>query len=563
MRNRYFNVFASFVCFTAAAAVTLSGCGDDSGSGPDAYVPDGAACTDECQAGERICVTGGYQPCGNFDSDDCYELGPTVSCNQGEQCIDGQCEPVSTQDECVEGSTMCTSDGSGVMVCEYRSGLDVWIWAEPVDCPTDESCSCGRCRPGCVDECAQGSKRCQEDGYQTCGNFDADSCMEWGAVTPCTGGQTCSNGSCSTECEHECTANATRCTCSGYVTQTCGDFDEDICLDWGPSIPCSLGETCSNGVCSSSCEDSCPEVGATECTSTNEGYQVCDDYNQDGCVEWGPEIDCPGEETCQDGVCGMFCECDDEPGVCEAGSPNTTTPCACDPDCGTPCGSDGFCDDWCTPGHDPDCGCNCDFNEYCEAESQGSSNTCSCDWDCEPHEHACMDDAHCDTWCPSGADPDCGADPCRPRWMLVGYREANEMWLSGSYNDPDPVEGSPWVELSPGMSSGSAVMSVSFAAEHVSCVTEIKVKAWGYDDATFGDGAEMYLYDWNGSQYDLLPDQTVGGTVGWYENTVINPLPYLLCGSGDYAKCYIDVKIEAGAWDNTHIWDVYAEVYMN
>ena len=34
------------------------------------------------------------------------------------------------------------------------------------------------------------------DGYQICGNYDADSCLEWGTVTSCNVGQTCSNGNC-------------------------------------------------------------------------------------------------------------------------------------------------------------------------------------------------------------------------------------------------------------------------------------------------------------------------------------------------------------------------------
>lgn len=37
---------------------------------------------------------------------------------------------------------------------------------------------------GCVDECAAG-KRCAGTGYQLCGDFDADGCLEWGDDTAC------------------------------------------------------------------------------------------------------------------------------------------------------------------------------------------------------------------------------------------------------------------------------------------------------------------------------------------------------------------------------------------
>ena len=51
---------------------------------------------------------------------------------------------------------------------------------------------------GCNDECtSSGSKQCAGTGYQTCGNYDSDSCLEWSAVTACNTGETCSNGICS------------------------------------------------------------------------------------------------------------------------------------------------------------------------------------------------------------------------------------------------------------------------------------------------------------------------------------------------------------------------------
>lgn len=547
-------------------ALLLSACPKNTGTGSDAYVPpDSEACTDRCQQGERQCVTGGYQPCGNFNADECLEWGPMVPCNQGEQCVDGVCEPTTLTNECIQGSAKCTANGTGTQTCEFNNGLGVWVWGAVVPCGGGETCSCAVCRTVCVDECAPGSRRCSDDGYQVCGDFDGDTCQDWGPIIPCSGNETCSDGACGTECVHECTAGATRCSCTGHTVQSCGDFDPDPCLEWGPEIPCNLGETCSNGICSSSCQDECSGVGATQCTPSGGAYQECDDHNTDGCLEWGPEINCPQDQTCVNGVCGEHCDCDNQSGICEAGAPNSTTPCACDPDCGTPCGSDIYCDPWCPSGNDPDCsGCACDFNEYCEAESQGSTNTCTCDLDCEPHESACMDDAHCDSWCPAGADPDCGgADPCRSRYMLVGWRNANEMYKLGSYNDPDPDEGSPWVELSPGMSSGGVWVIVQFSAENISCVDGIMVEAWGYDDSTFGDGAEMYLWDWNATNYDLLPDETINHTLGWHTNSVINPLPYVLCGSGQGAKCYIDFKIEASAWDNTHVWDAYVYVHMS
>ncbi|MDD5221150.1 MAG: hypothetical protein PHV47_00870, partial [Candidatus Pacebacteria bacterium] len=37
------------------------------------------------------------------------------------------------------------------------------------------------CPSCCTNECSSGQKRCSSTtGYQTCGNYDSDSCYEWG-----------------------------------------------------------------------------------------------------------------------------------------------------------------------------------------------------------------------------------------------------------------------------------------------------------------------------------------------------------------------------------------------
>ncbi|MCX6712905.1 MAG: DUF2341 domain-containing protein, partial [Candidatus Vogelbacteria bacterium] len=51
----------------------------------------------------------------------------------------------------------------------------------------------------CTDDCApSGAKQCSgTTGYQTCGNYDTDTCLEWSSATACSTGQTCSGGTCS------------------------------------------------------------------------------------------------------------------------------------------------------------------------------------------------------------------------------------------------------------------------------------------------------------------------------------------------------------------------------
>jgi hypothetical protein len=565
-----------------AAGLLLAACGDNGGNPPPAQQdggqdsgrqydaetrPDTGACEDLCTAGDRRCVTGGYQLCGDTNGDGCSEWQVTTPCPSGQKCADGQCQTACT-DACATGSVKCTTDGTGTQSCVV-GGSGCREWGNAVNCPANQTCSGGKCSATCVDECTAGSKQCSGDGFRECGNHDADSCLDWGTVTGCPAGQTCSNGVCGAGCTNECTANAKECVTADSF-RTCGDFDADSCLEWSATTPCPTGQTCSNGVCSATCQDECTTSGAKECTASGTGYRTCGNHDGDTCLEWSLETTCPTGQTCTNGTCATVCDCDFYRDICEPGAPNSAVACSCDPDCSggkQPCGDDGHCDSWCPAGVDPDCGCSCDYNEYCEAAERDSSETCLCDPDCEPHDWACSDDGHCDTWCPTGYDPDCGKDACRARDLSIGWRFGDEMWLDGAYTSPDPDNGAPFVLLSPdGWSGeGTAEMMVEFAAEHLACVTGIKLEVYGYDDSWFGDGAEMYLWNWNTGNYDLLPDQTVGytadGLPDFFENWITSIDDYILCGSAAHSKCYVDAQLRASTWDNTHVY--WAELYVS
>lgn len=55
--------------------------------------------------------------------------------------------------------------------------------------------------------------------------------------------------------------------------------------------------------------------------------------------------------------------------------------------------------------------CDCDWTpSICEPGDRCSGDKCACDLDCA-HQDPCVEDAHCDTWCPTGTDPDCAGNP--------------------------------------------------------------------------------------------------------------------------------------------------------
>lgn len=105
----------------------------------------------------------------------------------------------------------------------------------------------------CQNECDQVElKKCaNENSYQICGNYDADSCLEWGSIINCPSNTICQNGSCIQRvepCQDECAQTGIR-RCSNDDYQICGNYDTDSCLEWSSVINCPQNTTCQNGIC--------------------------------------------------------------------------------------------------------------------------------------------------------------------------------------------------------------------------------------------------------------------------------------------------------------------------
>ena len=170
------------------------------------FVP-GTACTNECESnGQKECHENGVRTCGDANDDGCLEWSAVTPCNAGKTCNKGACEDAPSQ---------------------------------------------------CSDECSDGAKECSGDnGWRTCGQFDEDSCLEWGQVTPCGAGEICQSGGCvpneKLDCTHECAQDEKK--CEGDSVVTCGQFDEDECREWSEAKACPNGQKCSDGECVSESE---------------------------------------------------------------------------------------------------------------------------------------------------------------------------------------------------------------------------------------------------------------------------------------------------------------------
>ena len=319
------------------------------------------ACLDQCsQEGITTCLSEGVSTCADVDSDGCLEWSLPVACPPGKTCQDGQCtascpaapcsligahrcQPGSTRtiEECndfdrdgclewgnpvdCEGGLVCAGgfcasscsngcttigarkcDLNRVVVCGDYNSDGCLEWGDASDC-SPQVCANGYCAAACQNECTTPEARsCDGNGFKVCGNFDGDPCLEWGTVQSCGPGQTCSAGYCGDNCQDECTvAHARRCDESLSVV-TCGDFDDDPCLEWSSPVPCEEGLVCAGGFCENRCQSQCTVAKARQCNEAGL-VVVCDDYNGDGCLEWGSGIACESPLVCDQGNCRLAC----------------------------------------------------------------------------------------------------------------------------------------------------------------------------------------------------------------------------------------------------------------
>ena len=258
-------------------------------------------CSDDCAQAEVQCSTDGYDTCGDFDADSCLEWGGHTVCPQGTSCSNGTCSDTCT-DECNQGETLC--DGNGYRSCGQYDADACFDWSFVTDCASYESCVDGACVVTCVDDCDLGETLCNGDGYDACGNYDVDPCLEWGGHVACPLGYVCDAdiNLCLEDCVDECAAAEQICDASGY--RVCGDYDTDSCLEFSGVTPCGPGESCSNGVCSLTCTDECAD-GERDCLGN--AFRACGNYDADPCLDWSSPTSCLAYEVCAAGACEVAC----------------------------------------------------------------------------------------------------------------------------------------------------------------------------------------------------------------------------------------------------------------
>ncbi|HOX44037.1 MAG TPA: PQQ-binding-like beta-propeller repeat protein [Myxococcota bacterium] len=269
-------------------------------------------CQHQCMLGQKQCAPGSsleFQVCGDSNGDTCLDWTPAQVCPNGQICEDGDCQTGCLDDCSREGSTTCDSSGAnGVLSCGEFDGDPCLEWGGFAACVGAETCSAGLCSTTCQDECASGKTQCATPasaGVQTCGQHDADACLDWGQAEACQPGQSCVDGACTGGCSDECAGDQVRCADPPLnAVLTCGNWDADACLEYGGAQACTAPATCSGGVCSTSCQDDC-DVGERECEGT--AWKQCGYYDGDACRDWSGLTACGPQQTCVSGQCQATC----------------------------------------------------------------------------------------------------------------------------------------------------------------------------------------------------------------------------------------------------------------
>ena len=294
-------------------------------------------CQDECsQVGLKRCYNVGnygYQTCGDYDSDDCLEWSSTTICPPDTiTCQNGICiQQGQKEQKCSDGTPYNQCSTNKPSYCENGNLINK---CSTCGCPSGKQCqSNGGCtvstQTTCQNECSEvGLKRCSGNGYQACGNYDADTCLEWSTITNCPVNTICQDGLCTQQKQQEqkCSDGTLYGQCSTNKPKYC---DNGNLISKCATCGCPSGQQCqTSGSCitiQATCQDECSSTGLKRCS--NNGYQICGNYDTDDCLEWGLITDCPPNTICQNGSCISTCldgtpyrQCStDKPKYCDNG----------------------------------------------------------------------------------------------------------------------------------------------------------------------------------------------------------------------------------------------------
>lgn len=219
--------------------------------------------------------------CGSTSS----QTPETQACPANQYCImqNGQGNCVSyTYTWQVTGTGACSATcGAGTMsqsyICKRNDGVTVTNGYCPVASKPADTVTCNN-GPCCTSVCTSGAKQCSgTTGYQTCGDYNGDSCTEWSSVISCSTGNTCSGAgtcvnpnACTTLGAHRCAVDPGFTSCNGMELQ--GKPVSQVCKNyvWTTETQCGCaGCNSGTGMCKTACTPTLTPAASTVCSGTS------------------------------------------------------------------------------------------------------------------------------------------------------------------------------------------------------------------------------------------------------------------------------------------------------
>jgi len=316
--------------------------GDDGG---------GDTCKTECSLGEQdvTCLTDQVlriRNCGNYDSDDCYEMGGDnfVTCVTGETCqvISGvsQCAPgacvenwqCSEWSGCFEGDLGYTP-GGGITGGAISNINSIGITGNAVNAVSEQDgttssllsiidkiksmfTTVGYSVEGLFDNfgaitadavaCIDGETQClptNENKYQVCDEIIKKNSVTYKWITKsCNTGLVCAgDGECQCSLRNACDSEGAQ-RCVGYYAGQVCKKSSSGCLTWEYLPKCSNGEVCAEGECISGVTTDAEvcTLGDLTCVGNVPRECIADKTKPN---YWKSLSKCSSTETCIDGSC--------------------------------------------------------------------------------------------------------------------------------------------------------------------------------------------------------------------------------------------------------------------
>ena len=123
---------------------------------------------------------------------------------------------------------------------------------------------------------------------------------------PCQNG--CSDGACRLlNCTNGCSAGTVRCNVNKI--EKCNDYNLDGCLEWGGEKICESGTCLNDTSCAPmNCTDECSPVGAVRCNKDFGRMEICANNDADSCTEWVAGVACESRMCMNETTCAPMPE---------------------------------------------------------------------------------------------------------------------------------------------------------------------------------------------------------------------------------------------------------------